>query len=253
MNIWQAIFYGILQGATEFLPVSSSGHLVLFNKIFGTGGNFIAFSVFLHIATLFAVIIVLRKQIWELIKHPFSPLALKLYLSTLITVIIALLFKNTFEALFSGKLLPISFMLTAVLLVTTELLSKKRTHQISYKTSVVIGLMQGIAIIPGISRSGATICGGVLEGANKEECAEFSFILSIPIILASMAMEIFDSVRLGQPFFDAQILPTLLAFFTAFFVGILCVNVMLKLVKKAKFYPFAIYLTALSIACLFIV
>lgn len=254
MTIIQAIILGIIQGATEFLPVSSSGHLVLFNKIFNISDNFIGFSVFLHLATLFAVVIVLRKKIWWLICHPFSPLAKKLYLSTAITVVIALIFESFFKSMFSGAYLSIFFMITAILLVLTEFLSSKRVyHSFSYKTAIVVGLMQGIAVIPGISRSGSTICAGVMEGANREECAEFSFILSIPIILGSMLFEIIDCVKSGVPFFDAPALQIILAFFSAFIVGILCVKVMLDVVKKAKFTPFAIYLVILSIVCLFIV
>ena len=253
MTIWQALILGIIQGATEFLPVSSSGHLVLFNNIFGISGNTIAFSVFLHLATLFAVFIILRKQIWWLIKHPFSPLAKKLYLSTAITVVIALIFESFFKSMFSGAYLSLFFMITAVLLVTTELIASKRPyHAFTYKTAIVVGLVQGIAVIPGISRSGSTICAGVLEGANREECAEFSFILSIPIIIGSMLFEIFDCIKLGVPFFDASAPEILIAFVAAFLVGLLCVKVMLSVVKKAKFLPFAIYLVGISIVCLFI-
>ena len=252
MTIWQAIFFGILQGATEFLPVSSSGHLVLFNKVLGISDNFIGFSIILHIATLFSVFIVLRKQIIKLIKNPFCDMAKKLYLSTLITVIIAVAFKDFFQSLFSGKFLAISFMFTAVLLITTELLSKKLSHKFSYRTSIFVGLMQGLAIIPGISRSGATICAGVLEGADKDECAEFSFILSIPIILGSMLFEILDCIKTGETFFSVPPLQTFISFIVSFIVGLLCVKVMLSLVKKARFYPFAIYLTILSALCLFI-
>ena len=253
MSVIEAIILGIIQGATEFLPVSSSGHLVLFNKIFNISDNFIGFSVFLHLATLFAVVIVLRKQIWWLIRHPFSSLARKLYLSTIITIVIALIFESFFKSMFSGAYLSIFFMLTAILLVLTEFLSAKRaSHAFSYKTAIVVGIMQGIAVIPGISRSGSTICAGVMEGANRDECAEFSFILSIPIIIGSMLFEILECVKTGAPFFDAPPLQIILAFISAFIIGLLCVKVMLNVVKKAKFTPFAIYLVILSIICLFV-
>ena len=107
MTIWIAIFYGILQGITEFLPISSSGHLVLFNKIFGTSDDFVFFSVLLHFATLFAVVIVLWKDIKFLIKNPFSRPAKMIYIATIPTVVIVLLFKGFFEDAFSGNLLPI--------------------------------------------------------------------------------------------------------------------------------------------------
>ncbi|MDD3397746.1 MAG: undecaprenyl-diphosphate phosphatase, partial [Clostridia bacterium] len=112
MTIWIAILYGIVQGATEFLPISSSGHLVLLNLIFNVDGNFIFFSLLLHLATLFAVLFVLRKQVFYLIKNPLCDLAKKLYIATIPTVLIALLFMELFKSSFSGAFLPICFMLT---------------------------------------------------------------------------------------------------------------------------------------------
>ena len=253
MTIWQAIILGIIQGATEFLPISSSGHLLLFNSIFDISDNFLGLSIFLHIATLFAVLIVLRKQIWWLIKNPFSKLALKLYLSTIITIIIAIPIKLFFNDLLNGAFLPIFFLLTAILLLLTEFLSSKTiSHSLGFKTAVYIGIIQGIAVIPGISRSGSTICAGVLEGVKREDCAEFSFILSIPIILASMIFQVVECIETNQPFFDTSILNIVLSFVFALLVGLICVKFMINTVKKVKFYPFVIYLTILSISCLFI-
>ena len=253
MTIWQAIILGIIQGATEFLPISSSGHLLLFNSLFNISENFLGLSIFLHIATLFAVFIVLRKQIWWLIKNPFSNLALKLYLSTILTIVIAIPIKIFFEDLLNGAFLPIFFLLTAILLLLTEFFtSKKLAHSLTFKTAICIGLVQGIAVIPGISRSGSTICAGVLEGAKREECAEFSFILSIPIILASMIFQIFECIETNQPFFDTSLFNIIISFIFALVIGLICVKFMLSAVKKVKFYPFVIYLTILSISCLFI-
>ena len=250
MSVWLALLFGIVQGATEFLPVSSSGHLVLLNKIFGISEDFLGFSILLHIATLFAVFIVLWKPIWNLLKHPFSKKALMLYLSTLLTLVVVFAFKEFFESSFGGELLPVCFMLTALLLVLTEYFAKKRSSPFGFKNSVWVGLAQGIAVLPGLSRSGTTICAAVLSGANKEESAEFSFILSIPVILGSMLFEILEACRSGTPLFDVGVAPAIISFFSAFIVGLLSVKFMLKVVKKAKFLPFAIYLVLLSFVCL---
>lgn len=254
MTIWLAMFYGILQGVTEFLPVSSSGHLVLFNKIFGTDCNFIFFSILLHFATLFAVIVVLWKDIIFLVKKPFGKTATKLYIATIITIIFVFIFKSTFENAFSGAFLPICFLITAFVLLLTELVGKKTNNKpINKKSAILIGLAQGVAVLPAISRSGATICTAILCGVGRENASKFSFLLSIPIILASVTYEIFDAIKMGAPIIDTPILPTLTAFLTAFIVGVLCVKFMLKTFQKVKLWYFSIYLFLISILSIFVI
>lgn len=252
MTIWIAILYGIIQGATEFLPVSSSGHLVLLNLIFKIDGNFIFFSLLLHLATLFAVLFVLRKQVFYLIKNPLSNLAKKLYIATIPTIIIALLFMDAFKSSFSGAFLPFCFMLTAVFLFMVEILGTKKFKPIGKKSALVMGLAQGIAILPGISRSGATIIAGLFCKGSRKEVSEFSFLMSIPIILASLAYEIFSCIGSGAPIFDTPLLPTFIAFVFAFGVGILCVKFMVNMLQKIKLYYFSIYLVFISIFSLFL-
>ena len=247
MTIWIAIIYGILQGATEFLPVSSSGHLVLFNSIFGVECNFVFFSLLLHFATLFAVFFVLRKQVFSLIKNPFCKKSLQLYLATIPTILIVLLFNGFFKNAFGGQFLPICFLITAFLLIIAEFLNKKQTKPLTTKTGLIMGIAQGIAVLPGISRSGATICAGLFCGANRKDSTEFSFLMSIPIILASMCYEFFDCIKNGLPIFDTPIFETLISFAFAFFVGVLCIKFMLKSLQKIKLYWFSIYLIALSV------
>lgn len=253
MTIWIAILYGIVQGATEFLPVSSSGHLVILNLIFNFEGNFIFFSLLLHLATLFAVLFVLRKQVFFLIKNPFSNLAKKLYLATIPTIIIAILFMDFFKNSFSGNLLPICFMLTAFFLILVEFVRKKTFKKINKKTAFLMGLAQGIAILPGISRSGATIIAGLFCQGSRKKVSEFSFLMSIPIILASLAYEIFSCLSSGAPIFDTPILPTFFAFCFAFGVGVLCVKFMINMLQKIKLYYFSIYLILVSIFSLFLI
>lgn len=253
MTIWCAIFFGALQGLTEFLPVSSSGHLVLFQNIFGIQADFLFFSVLLHLATLFAVVLVLWKDIKHLFLHPFGKEAQMLYTATLPTVLIVLFFQGFFESAFSGMLLPICFMITAVLLFLTEILAKKSSGKITFKTSFITGVAQGFAVLPGISRSGATICTAVLLGVDRGRASRFSFILSIPIILASMAYEILGAVTSGEEVLTLPILPTILAFLSAFIVGVLSVKFMLGAFQKIRLWWFSIYLAILSVISLFII
>lgn len=261
MTILVALILGIVQGLTEFLPVSSSGHLFLLNKIFGINGDFLLVSILLHLATLLAVVIVFYKEIWQLIKHPFSKQACNLYIATIPTIIIVLLFKKSIDNIFGNSaLLPFCFMLTAVLLFVTYLLSNKKQKSyenqfegtIRWTSAFSMGIAQGLAIIPGISRSGSTICTGLLLGESKKDCAKFSFLMSIPIILASMLYEILftsSTSTLSQ----IGIIPLLIAFISAFLVGILSIKFMLKIVEKAKYYYFSIYLFVLAIITMFIV
>lgn len=241
MTFFYAVIFGLIQGFGEFLPISSSGHLVLANKIFGIDCNFVFFSVFLHLATLLAIFIVMWRDIYYLILHPFSKLAQKLYIATIPTVLIVIFFNDTFESAFSGAFLPISFLITAFILVLTEILAKKQNF-LSIKTGFIMGFVQGLAIFPGISRSGSTICAGLLCGANREETTKFSFLMSIPIIIGSMLFELWDCFVNNLPLFDTPLLPTITAFLVAFLTGIISIKFMLDLFKKIKLWYFSIYL-----------
>ena len=249
------LFYfllGLIQGLTEFLPVSSSGHLVLLNKIFGIEQNFLFLSVLLHVATLLAVVIVLRKQIWQMVTHPFSKQTLMIVVATIPTVIIVILFKEFFENAFTGGLLPLCFAMTATLLIFTTLFSKPKDKQMSYKSAFFMGISQGVAVLPGISRSGVTICTGLICGEDKKQATNFSFIMSIPIIICSLVYEIYESVSAGQTLFSGNAWLVLMAFVVAFISGIFAIKCMIKIVEKGKYYYFSIYLYLLAIACLFI-
>lgn len=256
MSILYAIIFGVIQGLTEFLPVSSSGHLVLFNNLIGANTDFVFFAVLLHLATLLAIIIVFRKQIVDLIRHPFSKKAVMLYIATIPTIIIVLILNPIIERSFGGSALVICFLITAILLFVTDILGRRKIQykEFNYKHSIIMGIAQGLAVFPGISRSGATICTGLILGQTRKETAEFSFLMSIPIILASMAYEIFKAINSGKTLIVAsEILPTLIAFITAFIVGIFAIKIMLKVVEKSKYFYFSIYLIALSILTIFII
>lgn len=247
MTIIEAIILGIVQGLTEFLPISSSGHLVLLKKVFNISGDFIFFSVILHCATLLAVLLYFKKEVWQIIKQPFGPLAKKLYIATLPAIIVALAFSNFVESTFDGAILPFCFFFTAVLLLTAQLLSSKKAKtEIDYKGSLAMGFMQAIAILPGISRSGSTISGGIIFGYDKEKSAHFSFLMSVPIILASLAYEVLKLVKNGA----GKIFPlqTIIASIFAFVFGVLSIKLMLAAVKRLKLHYFSIYLFLLTIA-----
>lgn len=250
------LFYfllGLIQGLTEFLPVSSSGHLVLLNKLFGMEQNFVFLSVFLHIATLLAVVFVLRKEIWFLIKNPFSKPTMLLVVATVPTVVIVLLFKSFFETSFSGEWLPLCFAITATALLFTSLFSKQYPNKkMSYKSAILMGVSQGIAILPGISRSGATICTGLVCGEDKQQITHFSFLMSIPIIICSLIYEVYKGVSQGTPLLSGNIFLVLMAFVVAFVSGIFAIKYMLKIVQKGKYYYFSIYLYCLAFFCLFV-
>lgn len=246
------IILAIVQGLTEFLPVSSSGHLVLLNLFFGIKSDFLLLSILLHLATLFSVAFVLRKSVLNLIKHPFGKDMQTLFIATVPTVIIVLLFKDFFSGAFDGRYLPFCFMLTAVIISLSELLRKRSSGdgKVDKKTASVMGIFQGLAVLPGVSRSGATMCAGLASGKDRVKVTEFSFLMSVPIILASMALEIYEYSSSGAVL---QIMWYELAvgFLVAFIVGIFAVKFMLRLVEKHSLLPFAVYLFVLSILSFF--
>ena len=243
------IILGLLQGMTEFLPISSSGHLFLVGKIFDIEETLFV-SIVLHVATLLSIVFVMRKEILEIVKHPFSKQMKNLIVSTIVTFIIVLIvFSFTDQTQFEN-FVPFCFMVSACFLFLTDLSAKnKRGVRIRKKHSLIMGFAQGVAIFPGISRSGATICAGIMSGAEKEECAKHSFLMSLPIVAASLIMEVFEisTIRMNTP-----ICPLLISFFIAFVCGILSLRFMIKLTCKIKFRYFAYYLAVLSVVSFFV-
>ncbi len=245
IEIIKYIFIGFIQGLTEFLPISSSGHIVLFGSMFNLD-NLLLISVVAHVGTLFAVIFCYRKQLFTLIRHPFNKTNLNLIIATIPTVILVLLFNSFFENSFSTKTLVWGFLISAVLLVIADF-KKDSINPVNKRSALYIGLAQGLALLPGISRSGSTLVCGLLVGVEKNQALDFSFLMSIPIIVASA---IYESIKL----FSAQITINWLGIFvvliTSFMFGILSIKIMLKLVKKNKLYFFSIYLIVLSLIVL---
>ena len=244
-NVIKYIFIGFIQGITEFLPVSSSGHIVLFGSMFELD-NLLLISVVAHIGTLFAVLYCYRKRIFELIKHPKNKTNLNLIIATIPTIVIVLLFNKFLEDNFSSKTLVWGFLLSAILLIVADL--KKDSYKpITKKSSLYMGLSQGFALLPGISRSGSTLVCGLLVGVEKNEALDFSFLMSIPVIVASA---LYESYKLFSSQITVSWLGIFLVMISSFIFGILSIKIMLKVVKKNKLYYFSIYLIVLSLLVL---
>ncbi len=249
MNYLDALILGAVQGLTEFLPVSSSGHLEIGKALLGDQSipeESLLFTVVVHFATALSTIIVFRKDILEIFQGLFQfkwneefKYSLKIILSMVPAVFIGLVFSDQLESLFSGDILFVGFMLiiTALLLWLADK-AKKNTKKVSFQNAFVIGVAQTIAILPGISRSGATIATSVLLGIDRARAARFSFLMVVPLILGKMAKDILS----GEITTETANLGILLAGFAAAFVfGIIACTWMIAIVKKSKLSYFAIY------------
>ncbi len=244
-NIINYILIGFIQGITEFLPVSSSGHIVLFGSLFELD-NLLLISVVAHIGTLFAVLFCYKKQIWQLVKHPKNKTNLNLIIATIPTVVIVLLFNKFLEDNFSTKTLVWGFLISAILLIVADLKKDSNKH-INKKSALYMGLSQGLALLPGISRSGSTLVCGLLVGTEKQQALDFSFLMSIPVIVASA---VYESYKLFTSQITVNWLGIFIVMLTSFIFGILSIKIMLKTIKKNKLYYFAIYLIVLSLIIL---
>lgn len=242
-NIFNFIFIGIIQGLTEFLPISSSGHIVLFGSLFELD-NLLLISIVAHIGTLFAVLFCYRKRILEIIRHPVKDKTfLKLIIATIPTIIMVLLFNAFLEDNFSAKSLVWGFIISAILLLIADF-KKESPKPVTNKSALYMGLAQGLALLPGISRSGSTLTCGLLVGVNKNEALDFSFFMSIPVIIASA---VYESFKLFTSQITVNWLGIFIVMITSFVFGILSIKLMLKTIKKNKLYYFSIYLIVLSL------
>lgn len=221
---------------------------MIFQQLFDLTEHMLMFNIILHLATLCAVVIVFRKKIWELVQNPLCKTNLCLLTATVITCIFVVLLKGTIDSLFAFGVLPVTFMVTAIVLFLTTLLPQTRHNEVTYRTGIFAGLTQGIAVVPGLSRSGCTIAACLADGVNRDEAAQFSFLMSIPIIVASFVFELMST----SAQINIQAIPLLFAFVAALLSGILAIKLMLKLIKEIKLYWFSVYLVILSGILLFI-
>lgn len=248
MEILHAIILGIVQGLTEFLPVSSSGHLEIVKCILSDeniGKQSMLMTVVLHGATALSTIYIFWKDIAKIIKGLFSVeksdvyFSLKIILSMIPAVIMGLVWEEKIESFFDCNLSFVGTMLiiTALLLYFADK-SKSTDKQVSFFHSIIIGISQAVAILPGISRSGATISTSVLLGVDKEKSARFSFLMVVPLILGKMAKDIFSA---DLSLTSNESLPLLFGFISAFMIGIIACKLMIKIVKNSKLKYFAFY------------
>lgn len=246
MSFWVLIVLCIVQGLTEFLPVSSSGHLLFMEQIFNVSGNLLFLNLFLHIATLLAVVIVYRKIIWELIKKPFQKYTLKLLIATLCTLVFAFAYEYFNVDSIVTKIYCFGFLATSILLFFCHRFQKKSasimaSDEISMKNSVLVGVVQGFAVVPGLSRSGSTISSLILSGNDEKKSAEFSFLLSIPIIVGGFVLELIKILKNDNNLVFFDIKSYIFAFFLTFIVSLFALKITIKLLKNQKFIVFSIY------------
>ena len=247
MDIINAIILGIIQGLTEFLPVSSSGHIELGKAILGAEiKEDLLFTVVVHFATALSTIVIFRKDILEIISGLFQfrwneqfKFSLKIVLSMIPAALVGILFEEELEALFGGNILLVGCMLiiTAILLYFADK-AKNTEKNVSYTNAIVIGIAQAIAILPGVSRSGATISTSVLLGNDKTKAARFSFLMVVPLIFGKIAKDIFSGELALE---SSQIVPMAAGFVAAFVAGLFACTWMINLVKKSKLTYFSIY------------
>lgn len=282
----EAIVLGLIQGLTEFLPVSSSGHLTIFKAIFGIETENLSFEVAVHAATVLSTIVAFRKQIGRLItgfftlkRNPQKEYLFKIGISMIPVFIVGVCFKSYVEDIFGAGLLIVGIMLmvTALLLSLSEILTKRQTSApgkvqesdpryeaeaqaegcaasdpgklLGYKEAFIMGLAQAVAVLPGLSRSGSTISTGLMLGVKKGAVAQFSFLMVLIPILGEAFLEL-----VGGEFSGAEsgisTLPLVLGFLTAFLSGLFACTLMINLVKRAKLWGFAIYCAVAGAACI---
>ena len=262
-TIWKSAILGTVQGLTEFLPVSSSGHLTLLQQVLcyrlgGAGMTFV--NVLMHFGTLLAVVFAFWREILALFKKPFKPLIM-LIVATIPAGVIGLLFDDKIEALFDPSTnaawlcyLAVFFALTALILMITQFVASRRKKEkaLSWGHALAMGAAQAVALFPGISRSGSTIAAGVISGAKREEVAKFSFLMSIPVILGSLLIEGLHLIKPetgGAMLGTNEILGMAVGVATAALSGFAAIKLMLKAIQKGKYQWFALYLVVLSLTC----
>jgi undecaprenyl-diphosphatase len=248
LNILEAVILGLVQGIAEFIPISSSGHLLLFSKILGLNEPNFTYEVLLHVATLIPVLIIFKKEVFDLIKNPFQSMTYYLIIATIPAVIMTLVLGDKIDFLMSqAKFLPITFIITGVVLIYSDklIVHNSANKKMTYMDALIIGIIQSIAITPGISRSGSTIAGGLSRKLNREEAAKFSFLLSIPAIAGALTLQIMK-VFMGNESPQFNFIPMIIGFLVASLSGYLAISFMLNIIRNYKLKYFSYYLFTVS-------
>lgn len=245
----RALILGIIQGLTEFLPVSSSGHLELAKYFLGdtsVGEESLLMTVTLHAATALATLVVFRRDVWQILQGLFqgkwneeSQFAVKIIISMIPAALVGLFYEDAVDALFNQRIGLVCAMLvvTGLLLLLADR-AKHNDHPVRFQDALWIGIAQAIAIMPGISRSGATVSTAVLLGIDRQKAARFSFLMVVPLILGKMSKDILDGELQSD---SVSLLPLIIGFAAAFVVGIAACLWMVQLVKHSKLRYFSLY------------
>lgn len=276
MNIFQSIFLGIVQGLAEFLPISSKGHLVIMQSLMGIKvDDILAYDVLLHLGTLVAVFTVFFKDIVKLIEAffgciadlskgkglkvsfatPYRKLLVALAIGTVPVIIATLLFEKRIEAMFESGTRSVLYtgfglLLTALIIFIAERIPRGNTKvgNLNYKQALVVGLFQMLAVMPGVSRSGSTISGGLFSRLDREFALKFSFLMAVPAVLGACAKKLPDLIKSSLSF--NELLVYISGAFAALVFGIIAIVLLNKLVRNKKLYGFVIYCAVVGIACI---
>lgn len=242
MNVFQSLFLGFLQGVTEFLPVSSSGHLLLARELLGIPGGSMVYDLMLHLGSLAAVIVTLRRDLLALFRPPFRGLFL-LALATLPAAVAGLLLSDAIERAFGGgEMLFATFAATALLLAAASKMPA-RSSPVGVKQALAMGCMQAVALLPGLSRSGSVLFGGLAAGGERTAVARFAFLMSIPVIAGGALV----SLAGGESGLAVGWWETLCGMAAAFAGGMVSMGALTRVVARARFRPFVRYMLALAL------
>lgn len=251
MSWFEALILGLVQGLTEYLPVSSSGHLAIGSHLFGLeGAENLAFTVLVHLATVMSTLVILWSEIDWIVRGLFkcelnaeTKYALNIVVSMIPIGIVGVFFKDTVEEIFGSGLLVVGCMLlvTAVLLTFSYYAKPRQKEHIGWRDALIIGLAQACAVMPGLSRSGSTIATGLLLGNKKENLAQFSFLMVIPPILGEALLDVMKAIKGEDTFGGIDTLPLVVGFVAAFLSGCVACRWMIDIVKKGKLIYFGIY------------
>lgn len=269
IEILKMILMGIIQGTSEFLPISSSGHLAVLERVLGFEEPGLFIAQMLHFGTFLSVLYVFRKDVLNLIKEFINLIinivkrdntkingnqktALYIILASIPTAIIGIVFKDTFESFYSNmRFISVMFLITAVLLYFTDyFLGNKNIYDVNIFGPIGIGMVQGLAILPGISRSGSTIFAATSIDIKKSEAAKFSFLLSLPATFGAFIFGIRDMIKVGES--ASFSLPLLIGVIVSFVVGVISLKFLLNLINKNKLKYFSVYLLVIAIITFFI-
>lgn len=265
MSWLEALILGVVQGLTEFLPVSSSGHIEIGQAILGTAGeDNLTFAVIVHTATVFSTLVILWSEVSKLFRGTFTTMrwneekdyVSKILVSMVPIFIVGVFFKEEVESLFGEGLLlvGICLVLTALLLFLSEWLQNKRQgqgHEVGYKDAIIIGIAQAFAVLPGLSRSGTTIATGLLCGVKKESVAQFSFLMVLIPILGEALLDVIDLLG-GASIGSLEIVPAIVGFVAAFVTGCFACKFMIEIVRRQRLICFALYCAIVGISTIIV-